>query len=703
MKNCGNCTKEFEENYKFCPYCGSREDGNKNCPSCGAKVKKDYPFCFNCGYKFNINQQTKKLNIKETIIMPESEKVQENIEEFYSSAQTETVKKPKKEKKCFIKGFNKEILNYVFRCASLALSVAIFFVLLFAPIYTYKMDLTLLRSYTTDNKTEINLNISFIDIVSANLKSLTYDEKDWKKYLRDSEISDAIIEFQNYITEVTRTSQYSIRNIEIDMDIIESIFSKINLADLEIMNDIYLEYNNITIEYNNITISGYQFIFLSLCILAILILDLIFLILTLIKVIKFDKSPLKFKLIINMLLMTISTIFIFNLPIESGNFSQIKYSGPNIASGLIIPLVFSILILGMAYTEKILSRKTKFCLKNIILSSATAVLAFIIGISSLGGIINLKGETENYNVKATLNASNVVDILDVTQKYIAKFNNDSSIVQAYPNLEDVYNIIKTQTDSADLRSERQSYFNNNIFEIFNAFEIINNNVAMVILIIISSIFGYASAIMMIFAIKYILNNFFEENNKNIKKGLIFTSISTVIMLTVILITSIFCVSMNQGIMQKEMLNIKFYLAANPIIITLILSANITLFIIYLLSNKTNPDTMINNQQNQMNFEQYQQILNATTINTQKTGYFEQNETLKQKSFIEQDNNIIKQKSFIEQDDSIITQNSFIEQDENIKKKSDSIEQNKVVSEPEKEKTSSKKETLAKEDTTKTDL
>lgn len=67
MKNCPNCGKEYEENAKFCTYCGTKIENEKAsdsfvktrfCSNCGSKVNENDNNCSMCGSNLNNNAQS---------------------------------------------------------------------------------------------------------------------------------------------------------------------------------------------------------------------------------------------------------------------------------------------------------------------------------------------------------------------------------------------------------------------------------------------------------------------------------------------------------------------------------------------------------------------------------------------------------------------------------------------------------------------
>ena len=66
-KTCKNCGKQINGDFKFCPYCGAKNEeeisSNILCSSCGKPIKSDFNVCPFCGEKLknkNLNEDDKK-------------------------------------------------------------------------------------------------------------------------------------------------------------------------------------------------------------------------------------------------------------------------------------------------------------------------------------------------------------------------------------------------------------------------------------------------------------------------------------------------------------------------------------------------------------------------------------------------------------------------------------------------------------------
>ena len=46
---CPNCNKTYDDEFKFCPYCGEKKPEPKICPNCKLEPSIEFSFCPECG------------------------------------------------------------------------------------------------------------------------------------------------------------------------------------------------------------------------------------------------------------------------------------------------------------------------------------------------------------------------------------------------------------------------------------------------------------------------------------------------------------------------------------------------------------------------------------------------------------------------------------------------------------------------------
>ena len=49
MVLCPNCNRSFDNDFEFCPYCGSKKPQAKVCPRCALETYEEFSFCPKCG------------------------------------------------------------------------------------------------------------------------------------------------------------------------------------------------------------------------------------------------------------------------------------------------------------------------------------------------------------------------------------------------------------------------------------------------------------------------------------------------------------------------------------------------------------------------------------------------------------------------------------------------------------------------------
>jgi hypothetical protein len=399
---------------------------------------------------------------------------------------------------------------------------------------------------------------------------LTYDEKDWEDYTEDSSGMQALEDFSDYISN---------SNGNINFNTLQKYLNKVNFADFIVGSESFTE-------YGNPSITSYQFLLLSILIAGLIILNTIFFAFELKNVIKLDKKIIKIKLVSVIFLINLGTIFTYYFASENVDFFGINVSGPFMGGALIFGIIFNALIIGMSFTGKLIENTIKIRLKKFIFASITAVLAFIVGFAAMGRFINIKAETEDSNYYSYVSASDLIGIIDEVQDDVVFFKNDLTLIEAFPSLTDIYNNFATETSSITSRIQRNSYFMSYTGQIITTKSIVTNNLAMFILLLISCFMGYAVAILMVFSIKYLIKSFFEKNDNNIFRSLLFTGIAALCMIASIVMTAIFASVINGGSeMHIELINVIFSINLLPIFVLVLLGGMITLDILYLKSGK----------------------------------------------------------------------------------------------------------------------
>lgn len=51
MVLCQHCNKSFDDDFEFCPYCGTPKPAPNFCPQCTIDIPSDFRYCPKCGTK----------------------------------------------------------------------------------------------------------------------------------------------------------------------------------------------------------------------------------------------------------------------------------------------------------------------------------------------------------------------------------------------------------------------------------------------------------------------------------------------------------------------------------------------------------------------------------------------------------------------------------------------------------------------------
>ena len=64
---CPNCNKTYDDEFKFCPYCGEKKPEPKICPNCEMEPSTEFNFCPECGTELVSKSQWEELKRKEEL------------------------------------------------------------------------------------------------------------------------------------------------------------------------------------------------------------------------------------------------------------------------------------------------------------------------------------------------------------------------------------------------------------------------------------------------------------------------------------------------------------------------------------------------------------------------------------------------------------------------------------------------------------
>lgn len=96
MKKCKNCGENLEDNVKFCPECGTKQDIKKFCTECGAELSPTAKFCMECGTPVNTSKiETPKTQEKATVKVEMHNEDEDDIEDSFEEEEDDVDEKIK--------------------------------------------------------------------------------------------------------------------------------------------------------------------------------------------------------------------------------------------------------------------------------------------------------------------------------------------------------------------------------------------------------------------------------------------------------------------------------------------------------------------------------------------------------------------------------------------------------------------------------
>ena len=78
---CPKCKETYDDNFKFCPYCGEEKPAPKICPNCELEPNVEFSFCPECGTELVSKSQWEELK-REKLKREEIHKLNEQIMEY---------------------------------------------------------------------------------------------------------------------------------------------------------------------------------------------------------------------------------------------------------------------------------------------------------------------------------------------------------------------------------------------------------------------------------------------------------------------------------------------------------------------------------------------------------------------------------------------------------------------------------------------
>ena len=79
---CPKCNKTYDDDFKFCPYCGEEKPKPKICPNCELEPSVEFSFCPECGTELISKSQWEELKRKELDKLNKQIMEYEKLEEY---------------------------------------------------------------------------------------------------------------------------------------------------------------------------------------------------------------------------------------------------------------------------------------------------------------------------------------------------------------------------------------------------------------------------------------------------------------------------------------------------------------------------------------------------------------------------------------------------------------------------------------------
>ena len=91
---CPNCDNYYNDDFDFCPHCGTKKPEPLTCPECGFR-SNEYSFCPKCGEKLRTSDEMEKIAMFEEVLMEREKKLkaireEDNIDRLIKKVENDT-------------------------------------------------------------------------------------------------------------------------------------------------------------------------------------------------------------------------------------------------------------------------------------------------------------------------------------------------------------------------------------------------------------------------------------------------------------------------------------------------------------------------------------------------------------------------------------------------------------------------------------